>query len=102
MMGDTIRIIAVCSAGLGTSILAKITIENVAKKLGYNVFVEAVDVGSVTGVDGDAYLTTKDLAKVFTVPEGKDLIVVTNLIDEDEMEKVIAPHLKKLAKKKSQ
>ena len=97
-MKKPIKLIVVCSAGLGTSILAKITIEKVIKKLGYDVYVDTVDVGSVSGMDGDLFLTTKDLAKVISVPDGKPLIVVTNLFDEEEMEKVITPFLKRLSK----
>lgn len=93
-----LKIAAVCGMGMGTCFLAKMTIEKLVKKLGCEASVNAVDVGSAAGIDADIFVTTEDLTKVLRVPPNKDLVVVTNLVSEAEMENKLTPILMKLAK----
>ena len=93
-MKDKIKIVTVCSMGLGTSILAKMAIENVIKDTDFNVSIDCADIGSAAGYDADVYVTTKELFKAFNPPEGAKVVIVTNFLDEEEMKKNLLPVLK--------
>ena len=93
-MKDKIKIVTVCSMGLGTSILAKMTVENVLKDTEFNVSLVCADIGSAAGYEADVYITTKELFKAFNPPEGVKVVIVTNFLDEEEMRKNLLPVLK--------
>ena len=96
-MARRIRICAVCGAGMGTSFLAKMAIEKISKKMGYDVSVETVDVGSAAGMAADIYVTTEALAKALSLQPGDEIVVVSNFIKGAEIEKKLTPVLRKLA-----
>jgi len=74
------------------------TIEKLVKRLGCEASVDPVDVGSAAGIDADIFVTTEDLAKALRVSPDKELVVVTNLVNQAEMENKLTPILMKLAK----
>ncbi len=57
------KIIAVCGFGVGSSVIAKMNIESILdeENKSSDATVETVDLGSVSGTDGDLYVTTNEL-----------------------------------------
>lgn len=96
-MKKRIKIVTVCSMGLGTSILAQISIEKIVKGTDYQVVIETADVGSATGYAGDIFITTKELIKAFTPPMGTRLVLVSNFFDVEEMRRELLPVLEELS-----
>ncbi len=96
-MARRFKIVTVCGAGMGTGLLARMTVEKIAKKLGYEVSVEVVDLGSAAGMEADIYVTTEALVKSLRVRPDKEVVSVTNLFREAEIETKLTPVLKKLA-----
>ena len=95
-----IKIMTICGMGLGTGLLARMSVERVLKRNGIrdNQFdIEVSDVGSVKRQGVDIYVTTSEFAP--NVREwAKNLVLVKNLFDEKEMEQVLMPVFMKLYK----
>jgi len=92
------KIICVCGMGLGSSIIAKMNIESVMKKLNFDADVETCDLGSVTSVIGDLYVTTREIAETFPTNIMKKTVILTNFVKKSEIENIIEPILKELVK----
>lgn len=98
------RILTVCANGMGSSMILRMVLEPIIESLNLkdNVQVECTSAGMAVGmVNGaDLILCAEQLHGMFTLPKGKVLITVRNLIDKKEVrEKVSAaitenfPHL---------
>lgn len=74
------KIVCVCGMGLGSSVIAKMTIESVARDLDLDALVETCDVGSVRSVPADVYVTTRELAPNIPSELQDRTIVLTNFI----------------------
>lgn len=80
------KIVTICGAGIGTSGILKVSAERALQRLGLDADVIATDVASI-GREGD------DAQVILTSPEhvdaiGKtfaDVIVITNILDQDEL-----------------
>ncbi|SHE33515.1 PTS system, ascorbate-specific IIB component [Thermoanaerobacter uzonensis DSM 18761] len=93
-----IKVVTVCGMGVGSSVIAKLNVENLLKKLDINGNVDSCDLGSVTSTNGDIYVTTKEIFE--NLPENiKDkTIVISNFVAIKEIEEVLAPIFKKYSK----
>ena len=96
-MARKLKIVCVCTAGMGSGFLFAMTVEQVAKKLGYRVSVEVVGSASVAGMEADLYVTTAMLAKGLAVPADKPMVTVVSFTNKDEMEEKLGPVLRSLA-----
>ncbi len=78
------KIIAVCGLGMGSSMMLKMSIEDVLNEEKIKADLESVDIGSAKGMSADIYILSKDLernTKEFT----GEVIVINNLTDTDEI-----------------
>ncbi|MGE9552018.1 PTS sugar transporter subunit IIB [Erwinia amylovora] len=55
------KIVCVCGMGLGSSVIAKMNIEQVLKKMQIEAQVDTCDVGSIRSISADVYVTTREL-----------------------------------------
>jgi PTS system ascorbate-specific IIB component len=87
MKGATMKIVAVCGMGIGTSILLKMNAEKVLAKLGIDADVEAADIGVAKGAAQTAQvvLTSDELATELGQVPAK-VIIIDNFFDLDEIE----------------
>lgn len=83
------KIICVCGMGLGSSVIAKMNIEQVLSNLGVDGSVEACDVGSIRSTNGDVYVTTRELAATMPDEYAEKTLVLTNFVRKPEIEKAI-------------
>jgi PTS system ascorbate-specific IIB component len=83
-------ILCVCGNGIGTSVLLKANVEQVASKMNLDVNVTTADIGTAPGtaVSQDLVLTSAQLAPEL---EGVStpVRVVNNFMDLDEIQKVL-------------
>lgn len=85
------HVITVCGMGFGTSLMLLMDIQEIAKKNGYTVTGQAVDVGSASTIVGDCYVASRELAnKILT---DKLVISVDNILNKSEIEEKIMPHI---------
>lgn len=84
------KIVTVCGCGLGSSLIAKMAIEDIVTKAGYSASIETADGGSAKGHKCDFYVTTKEFAPRLE-GIGIPVVVVTNFVNKEEMrEKLLA------------
>lgn len=93
------KIVCLCGMGLGSSLIAKMNVEDLLKELGLKANVETCDVGSIKSEVADYYITTKELAKNIPSEKSDKTIVLTNFVKKDEIRKVIEPILANLIAK---
>ncbi|TNV12484.1 PTS sugar transporter subunit IIB [Buttiauxella sp. B2] len=91
------KIVCVCGMGLGSSVIAKINIEQVLKKMDLSATVDTCDLGSVRSVPADLYVTTRELAVSMPAEVQSKTIVLTNFVRKVEIESSIGDYLKNLA-----
>lgn len=91
------KIVCVCGMGLGSSVIAKMNIEQVLKKMNLSATVDTCDLGSVRSVLADLYVTTRELAVSMPAEVQSKTIVLTNFVRKVEIESSIGDYLKNLA-----
>lgn len=88
------HIICVCGMGLGSSVIAKMNIEQVLKNMDITATVDTCDLGSVRSVVADVYVTTRELAASMPTEIQEKTIVLTNFVRKVEIESCIGDYLK--------
>lgn len=91
------KILAVCSSGLGSSFMLEMNIQEVLKELGLDgVTVEHTDLSSVTPDSADVFVMARDIA------DGamglQDVISLNSIIDREELKEKLEQKLKEMGK----
>lgn len=89
------KIYCVCGIGLGTSMMAKITVDKICKEIGIKADVEAIDAGSVKGQKVDIIVTTSGIAKALGNVKVNDLVIVDNFVKKNLIREKLIPVLEK-------
>lgn len=81
---DELEVLTVCGVGMGSSLILRMTAEEVFKQLGLRAHVTATDVSSARGMRADIIIGQAMHTVEF---EGRVPVVVTiaNFLDKDEM-----------------
>lgn len=87
-----LRIVTVCGCGLGSSLMAKMTIENILAEYGLSASIEAADGGTVKGFRADIVVATKAFEKACQGVKGR-LVVVKSFINKAELREKLGPVL---------
>jgi len=92
-MAKRLKIVTVCGCGLGSSLLAKVTIEKILREYGLKAAIEAADAGTAKGYGADIIVTTTALAP--RVGEVKDTIVIAvdSFMDKEKLKELLGPLL---------
>ncbi len=82
------KIVTVCSMGIGTSILLKMNVEAVLDRLGMQATVEASDLSSARGVaaSADLILTNTEMARALDDIATR-VVVIRNFMDMGEIQR---------------
>ncbi len=88
------KILAVCSTGLGSSFMTQLNIEKAVKELGVkDVEVDHADLGSVSAGSADVIFVGRDIAEA---AQGLgDVVALNSLIDMKEIREKTAAALKR-------
>ena len=87
------KILTVCGLGQGTSLILRMTVEDVLRKMGIQADVENIDVSSANSVNADLIVLSQDLANTLG-DVNADVVVVNNYFDEDEVEAALRTVIK--------
>lgn len=91
-MTKRMKIVTVCGCGLGSSLLAKGTIEKIAREFGVQTAIEAADVGTAKGYESDLVVVQAHLmARVGEIP-GTPIVGVKSFVDEAELRNSLGPY----------
>lgn len=78
------KFMAMCSSGLGSSLMVRMNIEKALKTIGADgVTVEHADLGSASNGDADVFFVGKDLEN--SVASFDDVVVLDSIIDQNEL-----------------
>lgn len=93
-----IKILCVCGVGLGTSLMAKMTVDKLLAEIKLDASVEALDAGSAKGQKADLIVTTTGIAKALGDLRGAELVTVDNFADRAALRAKLLPVLEGLKK----
>ncbi|HET6818070.1 MAG TPA: PTS sugar transporter subunit IIB [Mycobacteriales bacterium] len=81
---EDLEVLTICGVGMGTSLIMRMTAEDVFKQLGIHAHVQATDVSSARGMRADMVIGQAMHTEEF---QGRVPVVVTveNFIDKNEM-----------------
>ncbi len=96
-MAKRLKIITVCGCGLGSSLLAKVAIEKIAREYGIKTSIDAADAGTAKGHDADIIVAQEHLAPRIGEIPGTPVLAVKSFMDQDELRQVLGPHFEKHA-----
>jgi PTS system ascorbate-specific IIB component len=88
-----LKIYTVCPQGLGSSMIAKIHVQNVLDSLGLDYDVETAGVASIVGENFDFILTVKELTDSLSNIDANKIIYIDNFFKKDEIEKKLKQKL---------
>lgn len=78
------EIITVCGMGFGTSLMLKMTVDDILGEQGVKANVNALDVGSAKGKQADLIMASQDLERSLNSVEIKK-VFIKNLTDTEEI-----------------
>lgn len=84
-----------CRAGMGSSILLKIKVDQVIKENDFPIETEHGNLDSLIGYDGDLIITMDDLTEELS-GKVKYALGVRNIVDKEEIKKKIEIYLETL------
>lgn len=93
-MARRFKIVTVCGCGLGSSLLAKGTLEKIAREFGVQTSIEAADVGTAKGYEADLVVIQAHLMSRLGDIPGIPVVGVKSFVDQDELRAVLGPYLK--------
>jgi PTS system ascorbate-specific IIB component len=98
-MAKRMKIVTVCGCGLGSSLLAKGTIEKIGREFGVQTAIEAADVGTAKGYESDLVVVQAHLmGRVGEIP-GTPIVGVKSFVDEEELRTSLGPYFNQFLQK---
>ena len=88
------KIVCVCGMGLGSSLIAKMNLETILNQEGIEASVDNCDLGSVTSIAADWYVTTRELAYNMPVEFADKTIILSDFISLPAIKEEMMKHLK--------
>jgi ascorbate PTS system EIIB component len=99
MSRKTIKLLAVCGNGLGSSLIVKMSLEEVIEELQVNAIVESTSVAEAAGMMpfADIIITSTAFFRGIEdrIPEGKPVVMVKNLLDKAELSAAVKEAMEK-------
>lgn len=91
------RALVACRAGMGSSVLLKIKIDQVIKENDFPIKTEHGNLDSLIGFGGDLLFTMEDLAEELS-DKVKYAIGIRNIVDKEEIKGKIEIYLEEMSK----
>ncbi|UUD36567.1 PTS sugar transporter subunit IIB [Mycoplasmopsis citelli] len=91
MENKQLKIVAACGNGMGTSMLIKLSVQNIMKELGVDAQVDALSMGQSVGLTNsvDIIISSKHLSDQFDHNQRAKIVGVTNLMDKNEIKEAL-------------
>lgn len=87
------KFLAVCGFGVGSSMVLKMTLEKVARKMGIDAEVENTDLSTAKGAQVDAIFTSQELADELRTGARSAVIPIKRYMDANEVEEALQKFL---------
>lgn len=90
-----IKVVTVCGNGIGSSLMLKMKIEEIAKEHGIEITAESIDSNGAVGKEADLFVTVKEFADIF---KGDQKVVFTrSYMNKKKITEDVLPTLQELA-----
>lgn len=86
-----ITVLAVCGAGVGSSIMMKSNAEEVLTQHGIRARVSTADITSAKGNSPDVLVTTIDIYKLIKDIKAGEVVILDNMVSMKELEEKLIP-----------
>jgi len=80
-----LKVVTVCGAGVGSSMMLKLNAQNILREEGIDATVDASDIGALDSSSYDLIITTSDFAEVIR-PADANILKIDNLTDKEYLE----------------
>lgn len=90
-----LKIVTVCGNGIGSSLMLKMKIEEIAEENGIDAQVESIDSNAAVGKDADLYVTVKEFENIFK--DGQRVAVTRSYMNKKKIVEDVLPVMKELA-----
>jgi PTS system ascorbate-specific IIB component len=91
-----LKVITVCGNGIGSSLLLKMKIEEIAKENNIKIDAESIDSNAASGKDADIFVTVKELTSIFS--EDQLVVTVRSYTNKKKIVEDLLPIMQKLSK----
>jgi PTS system ascorbate-specific IIB component len=81
----TLKVLAVCGVGMGSSLILKMTTEDALRRIGVTADVEHADLSSARGIPADV-IVGQGMHTDELVGQAPVVVAVTNFVDTDGLE----------------
>ena len=89
-----LKIMCACGSGLGSSLIVHMNTEEVVKKLGHpEIEVDHTTISDINPTAADLFVVGADLGDFISNIPDEQKVVLTNILDKNELERKIAAHL---------
>ncbi len=88
------KIYTVCGNGIGSSLLCKMKVEQIAQEHDIDVDVESVDSNAAVGKDADLFVTVKEFANIFK--DDQKVAIIRSYTNKKKIEEDILPILEEM------
>ncbi|MDR0922558.1 MAG: PTS sugar transporter subunit IIB [Lactobacillales bacterium] len=92
-----LKVVTVCGNGIGSSLMLKLKIEELAKENGIEIQAESIDSGNALGKDADLFVTVKEFASIF--PKEQKVALVRSYMSKKKIKEDVLPILKEMSEK---
>lgn len=90
-----LKVITVCGNGIGSSLLLKLKVEEIAREEGIELEAESIDSGNATGMRADLVITVKELAEIF--PDSQKVAIIRSYTNKKKIKEDVLPILKEMS-----
>lgn len=89
-----IKVVTVCGNGIGSSLMLKMKIEEIAKENGIEIVAESIDSNGAVGKEADLFVTVKEFADIFK--DNQKVVFTRSYMNKKKITEDVLPTLREL------
>ncbi|MBM6615340.1 PTS sugar transporter subunit IIB [Desemzia sp. RIT804] len=93
-----LKVVTVCGNGIGSSLMLKMKVEELAKEHGISIDAESIDSNAAVGKDADLFVTVKEFAGIFE--KDQKVAVTRSYMNKKKIKEDVLPALLELSENK--
>lgn len=91
-----LKVITVCGNGIGSSLMLKMKVEELAKENGIAIDAESIDSNAAVGKQADLFVTVKEFADIFE--KNQKVAITRSYMNKKKIKEDVLPALLELSK----
>ncbi|MER2295034.1 MAG: PTS sugar transporter subunit IIB [Desemzia incerta] len=93
-----LKVITVCGNGIGSSLMLKMKVEELARENGIAIDAESIDSNAAVGKDADLFVTVKEFADIFE--KDQKVAITRSYMNKKKIKEDVLPILLEMSKNK--